>query len=270
LLFKNIEDYLYYLGREKKLCYVILLSNKIIGCIEIGHLSIDNDSLKYRSLSYWIDESHTKKGIMFTALSALEDSFRSQNFDYLLSQVDSKNEPSIKLMEKLHYTVKTRYSSIRPKTGEIVETTVEFRKSYVRYSTSEIEAKWHESRCRKCLHQIEQCKKHKYKRLNLPCLYITDLPRELSELTWLEELNLFGNCIEQLPEWIGNFTELTRLNLSYNKLTKLPDSLKSLEKLRHLDIRDNKLMSHPEVVKGLPNLRHFLDDYNSYNNEDNL
>jgi Leucine-rich repeat (LRR) protein len=293
LNFKDTEDYLNYLHKEKKACYVILMSNKVIGCIEVGQLSTDNNSLKHRYLSFWIDESHARKGIMSTALCALEDSLCSKNLDYLMTNVDSKNEPSVKLMEKLNYTVKTRVSSMLPESGQIVETIIEFRKNYNNYSPAEIEAKFYESCREKCLQHIEQCKKRKYKKLNLSVLHISDLPIELSELTWLEEISLFGNSIEQLPEWIGNFTELAVLNLCNNKLTSLPDSFANLKKLktlslaqnnlkilpewfdnitelRCLDISYNKIKKYPDVIKRLPKLKKFFDSGNLYNSEESL
>lgn len=54
---------------------------------------------------------------------------------------------------------------------------------------------------------------------------LTELPRALSKLTHLVELNLFGNHLTALPEWIGQLTQLQSLDLSGNKLTSLPESL---------------------------------------------
>jgi len=121
LIFNNVEDYIHYLYINKKMCYVLILSGKIVGCIEITHLSTDNDYLNYRTLSYWIDKSNIRKGIMFNALSSLENAFRKQALDYFEAYVDLKNEQSVNLLKKLNYTKVTRYSTMIPESGEIVD-----------------------------------------------------------------------------------------------------------------------------------------------------
>jgi len=243
-LFNSKEDYLNYLTKSKFFCYVLLISGKIIGCIEIGHLYIDASSFKYRYITFWLDKNYTSKGIMFNALSAMEDIFRSQNIDYLLADVVPNNKPSKKLLEKLFYYIKTRHSYMFDN-GKTKVFLIEFRKNLIDLPL--LEAKEHELCLKKCLRRIEQCKKHQYKKLNLSSLNITKLPEELSELNWLKELDLSCNKLECLPEWIGDFSELTVLNLWGNNLPKLPDSIIKLQKLKTINLGLNNFKSLPEL-----------------------
>ena len=130
LLFNSTEDYLNYLTKNKLFCYVLLISGKVIGCIEIGHLYIDAFSFKYRCITFWVDKNYTRKGIMFNALSALENTFRSQNIDYLLADVDPKNKPSKKLLEELHYYVNTQHAYMFDN-GKTETFSIEFRKNLI-------------------------------------------------------------------------------------------------------------------------------------------
>jgi len=242
LLFNSTEDYLDYLTKSKLFCYVLLISGKIIGCIEIGHLYIDALSFKYRYITFWIDKYYTRKGIMFNALSNMEDTLRSQNIDYLLADVVPKNKPSKKLLEKLFYFIKTKHSYMFDN-GKTETFLIEFRKNLI--DLPSLDAKEHELCLKKCLYRIEQCKKHLYKKLNLSSLHITKLPEELSELNWLKELDLSYNKLDCLPEWIGDFSELTVLNLRYNNLTKLPDSIIKLQRLKTINLGLNNFKSFP-------------------------
>ena len=51
--------------------------------------------------------------------------------------------------------------------------------------------------------RFEHCKKNKSKKLDLSYLYLGKIPKELSDLYWLEELILTGNELTQEP--INNF-----------------------------------------------------------------
>ena len=244
LLFNSTEDYLDYLTKSKLFCYVLLISGKIIGCIEIGHLYIDALSFKYRYITFWIDKYYTRKGIMFNALSNMEDTLRSQNIDYLLADVVPKNKPSKKLLEKLHYYTIHKYAaspSFDLRKAEVF--LEEFRKNLI--DLSSLNAKEHEFYLKECLYRVEQCKKHQYKKLNLSSLQITKLPEKLSELNWLKELNLSYNKLDRLPDWIGDFSELTVLNLHDNYLTGLPDSIIKLQRLKTINLGLNNFKSFP-------------------------
>ena len=101
LLFNTIDD----IKRHYKntTCYAILYDNKIIGCIDISKVKIDENKLHFRSISYWIDKNYLRKGIMFKCLKSLEELFMDHGLDYLCDYVEEINIPSVKLLEKLGY-----------------------------------------------------------------------------------------------------------------------------------------------------------------------
>jgi RimJ/RimL family protein N-acetyltransferase len=103
LLFDNINDLKEHAKRNKVICYAIYFLNKITGCIEIGRLLNDEEKLNYRILTYWVDENYTRRGIAYNSLKLFEAIFYDQKLNYLITQVDIKNEPSINLMKKLGY-----------------------------------------------------------------------------------------------------------------------------------------------------------------------
>ena len=114
--------------------------------------------------------------------------------------------------------------------------------------------KQHELNVKEFFRRIERCKKNKTKKLDLSYLYLSELPKEFSDLYWLQELDLTCNDLRQLPEWIGNFSELTVLNLSYNELTSLSDSIGNLLKLKKIWLDNNHLQTLPETFGNLKSL----------------
>jgi RimJ/RimL family protein N-acetyltransferase len=101
LLFNSIQDIKVYLSCS--ICYVIQFSGKIIGFIEVVRLSSGEDGIKPCLLTFCLDKNYSGKGIMYTALSKIEKVLIKLNFDCLSANVDTDNEPSLKLMEKLKY-----------------------------------------------------------------------------------------------------------------------------------------------------------------------
>jgi len=95
---------------------------------------------------------------------------------------------------------------------------------------------------------------------NAPAL--TELPDELSELTQLETLNLYGNKLTGLPKWFVNFKHLSSLNIRANKLTVLPEWLGQLSRLRSLEISQNQLTVLPKSLERLSQLQdlHFWEN----------
>jgi len=127
LNFNNIEAYIKYLKSSKLLCYVLINNKKVIGCIEVGKLSKCYESLKYRYLTFWLDEDNKRKYIMFKALSSLLDIFKTLNIDYIKVMVDDKNIASINLLKKLGFYILTKYSAMDIESLIPEETTIEFR-----------------------------------------------------------------------------------------------------------------------------------------------
>ena len=54
-------------------------------------------------LGYWIDESHTRKGIMRAAISMVEKALQPMAIDFVETEISVNNLPSIRLMEKCAY-----------------------------------------------------------------------------------------------------------------------------------------------------------------------
>ena len=115
-------------------------------------------------------------------------------------------------------------------------------------------------------HRIDCCKKQKSKKLDLSYLYLGELPNELPDLYWLEELDLTSNDLTQLPDWIGNYKKLTALNLNYNELTSLPDSIGNLLKLKEIYFDLNRLHTLPETFGNLKSLEVFILGEESHQN----
>ena len=127
---------------------------------------------------------------------------------------------------------------------------------------------------------VKRCKH--LKRLNLEGNHIKHIPRWLTSLDSLEEINLnfnklnlkkrdirrmskvedvllAGNGIKKLPDNVG-MLRCESLNLSKNQLSSLPKSFAELKQARYLIFYDNAFESIPEELNGFKNLKH-LDFY---------
>ena len=89
------------------------------------------------------------------------------------------------------------------------------------------------------------------------------LPSEISNLTWLNTLDLTHNGLTQLPIEIGNLVSLIQLHLSGNQLDALPFEIVNLTSLETVDVSRNRLREFPSEIKNLINLNHL----NISNNE---
>ena len=84
-----------------------------------------------------------------------------------------------------------------------------------------------------------------------------EIPEEIGELVYLEELDLSDNALTGvIPEEIGNLTNLERLNLKSNALTgAIPEEIGNLTNLERLNLRSNALAGAiPEEMGNLTNL----------------
>jgi internalin A len=68
--------------------------------------------------------------------------------------------------------------------------------------------------------------------LSLSGYGLTELPRGVTELYSLEELDLSDNLLTTLPPEIGDLVNLRQLYLDKNRLTALPPELSRLTNLR--------------------------------------
>ena len=87
--------------------------------------------------------------------------------------------------------------------------------------------------------------------LNLDYNELTELPKEIGNLTQLTHLDLSINKLTKLPKEIGNLTQLIELYLTNNKLTKLPKEIGNLTQLTYLDLSDNELTELPKEIGNL-------------------
>jgi leucine-rich repeat protein SHOC2 len=96
-------------------------------------------------------------------------------------------------------------------------------------------------------------------RINLPSneeAKIKELPEGIGLMTWLEEVNLYGNKIEKLPESFFKLKNLKKLNLKGNRIAVLPDLFASLSELTHLNLGSIEFSVIPESIFSLKNLVH--------------
>ena len=61
---------------------------------------------------------------------------------------------------------------------------------------------------------------------------VTNLPKEIGQLTKLKKIDLRDNQLTELPDEISNLKNLEILNISNNDINKLPDNIVNLKKLR--------------------------------------
>ena len=84
---------------------------------------------------------------------------------------------------------------------------------------------------------------------------LTDLPREVLQLSHLTDLDLSNNKLSRLPRSITKLTNLTWLNLKNNKLTDVPESIIKLRNLTWLDLSNNNITNLPKSLAELKKLR---------------
>ena len=70
------------------------------------------------------------------------------------------------------------------------------------------------------LKKIEKCRKAKSDSLDLSDLGLTEIPKEIADLTWLKRLFLNDNEIKKI-EGLNTLTNLTDLWLSENQIEKI-------------------------------------------------
>ncbi|KAG8224170.1 hypothetical protein J437_LFUL002292 [Ladona fulva] len=98
---------------------------------------------------------------------------------------------------------------------------------------------------------------------NLSKNRFSELPRDVTEFSSLEELGLYHNAIRSLPQSVSQLQSLTYLDLSRNQLTHLPGGLCSLP-LKVLRVANNKLNALP---LDLPRLGPTLEELDADCNE---
>ena len=92
--------------------------------------------------------------------------------------------------------------------------------------------------------------------LDLSDQELTEVPAELFEHTYVQELNLANNNLSgPLPTKLGRLDELVVLDLSNNQFTTIPIELNQLTKLEELNLANNQLLGFPDELFELKNLQ---------------
>ncbi|KAF9183787.1 cysteinyl-tRNA synthetase [Haplosporangium sp. Z 11] len=99
--------------------------------------------------------------------------------------------------------------------------------------------------------------------LNLSTNNFSKIPMVLLDILTLEELDMSFNEITEVPEEISRLTRLRILLLFGNRIGPyLPTTMSDLIRLRKLDIRQNRILNL-DAVNDLPSLEELLVDYNA-------
>jgi len=77
---------------------------------------------------------------------------------------------------------------------------------------------------------------------------LTELPESIGNLEFLEELILHDNALKSVPESIGNLKNLVVLHLDNNELTTLPDTICNLKTWYPIGLSNNKIASLSEKI----------------------
>ncbi|MFX0090204.1 MAG: leucine-rich repeat domain-containing protein [Candidatus Hodarchaeota archaeon] len=100
--------------------------------------------------------------------------------------------------------------------------------------------------------------------LDLSCLKLSSLPKEIGTLRTLQKLDLCTNRLIFLPEKFFELTNLQILDLGYNWFVSLPETIGQLTKLEKLDLENNQLTSLPTSFFQLKNLENLNLSYNMF------
>ena len=77
---------------------------------------------------------------------------------------------------------------------------------------------------------------------------LTELPETIGQLEYLEEFSLQDNALKSVPESIGKLTNLRILHLENNDLTTLPNTICNLKTWFPIGLSNNKISSLSEKI----------------------
>ena len=121
---------------------------------------------------------------------------------------------------------------------------------------------------------ISELNKNLFDLSNLKELHITDnqdlsvIPDEISKLTSLEFLYIYGNKIKSLPKTIAGLEKLRVLHLANNMIENLPQELTALPNLQVLNLSNNRLKSIPEFLFEMESIKEIVLTKNWMLNQD--
>lgn len=84
----------------------------------------------------------------------------------------------------------------------------------------------------------------------------------------LRFLTLKNAGLKEIPQEIGQLIYLEELNLSQNELTTLPESMKDLKNLKRINLDHNHFSLFPDLIGAIPSLKHVSIDNNKFSEEE--
>jgi hypothetical protein len=74
------------------------------------------------------------------------------------------------------------------------------------------------------------------------------IPKEISKLVWLKELDARCNGIGEIPVSLKECSALTKIFFDHNKLTAIPEQIWFRSKIEYISASDNKIEKLPESI----------------------
>jgi Leucine-rich repeat (LRR) protein len=120
-----------------------------------------------------------------------------------------------------------------------------------------------EPKIEEALKRINEVSSRKLTELDLKNLNLSELPKQIYQLSFLEILILRDNPLEEIDEEIGNLKALKRIELSGVVFSTLPDSFGSLINLKFIHLSGANINSFPLQLISLLHLEYLnLTDCN--------
>jgi internalin A len=110
--------------------------------------------------------------------------------------------------------------------------------------------------------RIKEARKNRDMILDLSGLNLTELPKSITQLPWLEMLFLDDNELATLPYSIAQLSQLQVLYVDVNQLSTFPEPIVLLSQLRELHLTDNQLTTLPDSIAQLSQLQRLYLDGN--------
>ncbi len=105
------------------------------------------------------------------------------------------------------------------------------------------------------------CENYKLETLNIFYCNLKSLPKCISKLINITELDLHGNKLKSIPKCVFSLINLKTMNVSNNKINNI-NNISKLINLEFLDISSNFITKIPISIDKLTNLKVLLCGYN--------